>query len=224
MTTSRSLRFLFGFVAAVALALVLAEPAAARPRSRSRRASGCASVPACAALSPDAKRAFATLLAAPVFATEAVGGELPAEVVALRILILDPNALAAVDHLFRNASPAGKLYAVVAYWRVAPNVFHARRESLIHTSGATQVTTQLGSNQHVTTIGEVLQRHEGAHPFPPGTQRLDAFCPSILRHDELAFQSDYAAGGSTIEMLDGPRTSRAECEAWQESRRVQPTP
>lgn len=175
----RNTRGLLAALLVVLVALVsISDTASARPRSRHRARTGCGAIPACSGLSGAGQQAFAVLMAAQVFATEAVGAaETPAEVLALRALVEEPNALPAVEHLYRNATPAGKVYAVIAYWRVQPSAYHARREALIMTSGDTQVTTALGPNVHATTIRDVLSRHEGAHPFTPGMHRLEAFCP-----------------------------------------------
>ena len=227
MTAHRFVRALAALLAAVVLVTSFVDDASAeRRRRRSRRPTGCAAAPACAALGPDAQGAFAQLFASNVVAFESIGAAapVPAEVTAVRILIADPAAPGAVDLLYRNGSLAGRVYAVIASWLIAPSEYHARREGLIHRSGGDIVTTTLGANSQQLSIHDLLSPHPGARRFPPGTNSFDAFCPGVMRNDDRAFQTDIAGGGASITMIFGPQVTRDECIAHANPGATPPTP
>jgi hypothetical protein len=217
MTAHRITRALVATLAALLLVSAFAEDASARGgrRRRGRPPTGCAASPACAALGAPAQAAFQQLFVATQVSFETIGAAdvIPPEVTALRVLIADPAAAGAVDLLYRNGSLAGKVYAIIASWLVAPSEYHARREGLVHRNGNDNITTTLGSNTARTTITQLLSPHQGARRFPPGTNSLDAFCAGVMRNDDRAFQTDIAGGGASVTMIYGPQVTRADCEA-----------
>lgn len=217
MTRKSLARTLTAILAVLVLVATLVEDASAAPRRRRGRRppSGCAAAPACAALGAEAQAAFVQLFSATVVSFESIGASdpIPEQVIALRTLIADPQAANAVDLLYRNGSIAGRIYAVIASWLVAPSQYHARREGLVHRNGSDAITTTLGATTTNTTVSQLLSPHAGARRFPPGTNSLDAFCPGVMRNDDRAFQTDIAGGGASVTMIYGPQVTRADCEA-----------
>lgn len=87
--------------------------------------------PTLAQLSESGQKAYQTLLTAERFTDDAIydGGVTPNEVIALRKLLKDPQAGAALEELERRATMPGRLFALCGLYYVNPSVFRERVES-----------------------------------------------------------------------------------------------
>jgi len=84
-----------------------------------------------AKLSDSGREAFQMLLAAERFTDDAIyaGGVTPNEVIALRKLLKDPNAGAALEELERRETMPGHLFALCGLYYVDPSVFREQIET-----------------------------------------------------------------------------------------------
>src|SRR5262249_23590325 len=114
------------------------------------------------ALSPEGRAAYDRLAAADVFAIGPVGvaGTTPADEMALRVLLGDFQADAALTSLVESATPAGKLYGLAGLSVIDRDRAGALGHELAAVEGSTEVEDVLGCTVMRVKVSEVLQRIE----------------------------------------------------------------
>ena len=111
--------------------------------------------------STEAIEAYRVLVATEVFADRAVGysGTLSDQVRAFRVLMARPNAGAIFNTLFRDATNAGKLYALCGLYHHDRTAFAAARAAMFPLASV-RVRTQFGCMGGSEPIGALIESNE----------------------------------------------------------------
>jgi len=156
------------------------------------------------ALGAEARDAMVWLLTADRYASPTIDadGSASDEAIALALLLDDPASEEATRCLFAKGSVAGKVYALIASWRVTPSKYHARRDELVERAGRDALDTQSGSVAAELPVEALLGAHDGAVQLPAGASFRDWWCASRERGADASNVLDFPGGAEPAFYLD----------------------